>query len=121
MTHIVLTAAAAFALIALGVWLFLTWYFADQQPMLGPAHAGRVTFKQVVQGVLRDIADTTRPLWMRVWLNAPFVAIMALDAVSLMQEPMRNAILGNAWGAGAFIALNLIARYGSTAAHAPVR
>lgn len=108
------------AVLLLGAWLFVTWYHADDQPVFGPNATGRVTFKTVVKNALHDLIEITRPVWMRVWLNAPFAAVMAVDAVSLMQEDLRNAIFGNFYGGIALVALNLLARYGSTAAHPPV-
>ncbi|GIK48048.1 MAG: hypothetical protein BroJett013_07450 [Alphaproteobacteria bacterium] len=52
------------ALIVLG--LGVTWYCADDQPVLGPARPGRVTFKQVVQNFFRDVADLCAPLFTRL-------------------------------------------------------
>lgn len=101
-------------------WLFATWYFADDEPMFGRGSTTRVTFKNVLANAVFDIVELLRPIWLRVWLNLPFVAVIALDAVALMQPDMREAIVGNHWGGIALVVLNLVARYGSTPAHAPV-
>jgi hypothetical protein len=47
---------------ALFIALGLTWYFADDEPVLAPASPARVTFKAVLQNFLRDVLDLTRPL-----------------------------------------------------------
>lgn len=102
-------------------WAVASWYFADETPLFAPkTTAGRVTFVAVIQGFFRDCSEIARPVWMRVWLNAPVAAVVVLDGVSLMQDDMRSAIMANPYMAGAIIGLNLIARYGSTPAHAPV-
>lgn len=106
---------------ALLVWLFLTWYHADDEPVFGPASRERVTFKTVVRNALHDLQEITRPAWMRLWLNAPFVATMTLDAVTMLHPDLRQALFVDNWiGGGALILLTLLARYGSTPAHAPV-
>lgn len=114
---IVLLLAASVAIVA---WLVLTWYHADSEPVFGPASRERISFKTVVKNAFHDIVEITRPLWLRLWLNAPFAAVVVLDAVALLQEPLRTALVGNFYGGLAFVALNLIARYGSTPAHPPV-
>ena len=114
------------ALIAIGLalgagWLFAAWYYADPTPVLASGNEpGRVTFFLLLQRIFRGVGALTRPLWMRAWLNLPFGAVMAVDAVSMMQPELREAIFGNLYGGLALIALNLVARYGSTGAHAPV-
>lgn len=103
------------------VWLLCTWWFADDTPAFGPNDGSRrVTFVDVIQNTLRDVSKITRPLWMRAWLNLPFVAVMGVDAVSMLQPEAQQAIWHNPYTATALIILNLVARYGSTAAHAPI-
>lgn len=114
MFPILLAAAAVFA------WLVATWYFADDEPLFGHASAERITFKQVICNVFCDIAEVTRPAWMWLWLNAPFAAQVAANGVILMDETLRTTVFGHFWGAVALVAANLLARYGSTAAHAPI-
>lgn len=87
MNSIIIIALAAAAVFA---WLACTWYFADAEPVFGKGTPQRVTFKNVIVNALRDVADITRPLWERLWLNAPFVAVVAAQGVILME------------GAGAF-------------------
>lgn len=103
-------------------WLFATWWFADDQPAFAPGgdRSGRVTFVTVVKNALHDLIQITRPTWMRVWLNLPFCAVMGVDAVSMLQPDAQQAIWHNPYTATALIVLNLVARYGSTPAHAPV-
>lgn len=120
MDSTLLICIAVVALAGVAAWLFFTWYHADDEPVFARDNGNRVTFKIVLQSALRDLAEITRPLWLRAWLNAPFIAVMALDAVSLLQESLRNAIFGNTMGGLALVALNLLARYGATAAHAPI-
>jgi hypothetical protein len=112
--------AVALVVCALAAWLVCTWYFADDTPLLAPNQAGRVTFKAVLKNALHDLSELTRPIWLRVWLNAPTFAVIAVDAVSLLQEELRAALFGNFWGGLALVLLNLVARYGATPAHAPI-
>lgn len=43
-------------------WLVATWWFADDEPVLAPPGKSRVTFKQVVQSALLDIAEIVAPV-----------------------------------------------------------
>lgn len=57
------------ALLALG--LFLTWYFADDEPVFAPASPNRVTFKQVLYRFGDDVREFFTPagrLLRRWWL-----------------------------------------------------
>lgn len=114
-------AAIAVGVVAVIGWAVAAWYYADDTPMLAPRNTpGRVTFLQIVQDFFRDLVATTRPIWLRLWLNIQFVAVLGVDAVALATPEMRDTIMSSPWFAVAFVALNLIARYGSTPAHAPV-
>lgn len=54
------------ALAALLAWPILTWFFRDNEPVLAPYREGRVTFKQVLQEIFRDVADLCAPLFTRL-------------------------------------------------------
>jgi hypothetical protein len=121
----------------LALWLFLTWYCADDQPMFGAPRPGRVTFKQVVQNFFKDVRETAHPLlrglkrfW--VWASpkvtnpttwAAVVANAAIYAPQIMQDPvvapLIRALLDEypALGLGAA----LLALWATRSAHAPYR
>lgn len=105
---------------ALAGVLGCAWYYADDEPVMGPDTPERVTFFKLLQRIFRGIGAITRPIWIRVWLNLPFGAVIAVDGVAMLTPELREAIFGNVYGALALVALNLVARYGSTPAHAPV-
>ena len=116
-TLIILAVAVA---LALG-WAFATWYSADQNPIFAPNTQGRVTFKAVVQNAFRDTAEITRPVWKWLWLNVPFVAVVAANGVILMSDEMRTTVFGDFWGGAVMVGAALLIRYGSTPAHPPVQ
>lgn len=103
-------------------WLVATWYYRDNTPVFAPDNTpGRVTFKQVVVDALHDIAALTRPVWMRLWLNLQFVAVIAVDAVALATPQLREALfIDSPIGGAVLVVLTLVARYGSTPAHPPI-
>lgn len=115
---LIVLALAAVAL-ALG-WLVATWYFADNTPAFAPKSADRITFKVVIKNALHDLAEITRPAWKWVWLNMPFVSVVAANGVILMSDQMRAAVFGDFWGGIVMVGAALLIRYGSTPAHQPI-
>lgn len=115
-----LAGAIGLAIAAIAGWLVATWYFRDNEPLFGPATPNRVTFKQVVVDALHDAAALTKPIWMRLWLNIPFAAVVAANGVVLMDDQMRAAVFGDFWGGIVMVGAALLIRYGSTPAHPPV-
>lgn len=113
--------ALACAGVAIAGWAVSTWYFRDDTPLFAPWTPGRVTFVEVLQGFFRDVAEIARPVWTRLWLNLPFVAVMAVDAVAMMTPELRHSLFLDApIGGAALVVLTLLARYGSTPAHPPI-
>ncbi|MDX2277707.1 MAG: hypothetical protein NW206_19830 [Hyphomonadaceae bacterium] len=92
-TLIILAAAAV------GFWLFATWFTADDQPVLGPALPGRVTFKDVLQGAMRDTRDLLKLDLICRWLitNATALGVFLSTLVSLADPVLRTAILTANW------------------------
>lgn len=61
---------AIFVVLAIPVWLGLTWYFRDNKPTLAPWEPGRVTFKEVVRDAINDVGEFIAPVTdvgLRVW------------------------------------------------------
>lgn len=119
MDNIIIALVAAALVVAL-VWLVLTWWFADNEPAFGPPSENRVTFKRVLQGVLRDLVDICAPLLCfgrRVWAfvgprltNLPAMAVIALDIYAAMTPELREVFMQNKWAALLLLALNIVAR-----------
>ena len=89
----------ALALLAALVLLFLTWYHADNTPLFGPSQPGRVTFKQVLQGLLRDASDLLKLKAVALWLqtNVVALAVLSSDMISMADPTLRNALLSATW------------------------
>lgn len=109
-------------LAALAVWLVATWYFADDEPALGPASDKRVTFKKVVQNAVRDVREICAPvvgLARRIWVwGAPkltnpttWAALVTNGALfwpQIVADPGAQEFLARhpwLYMAGAFVAL----------------
>lgn len=107
---------AAAALIA---WPVLTWRFT-------PNH---VTFKDVLQGVCKDVRDLFRPatdLIVRVWwffgprvTNLVAVSLVTLDAYIVQTPELKMAIMQTPYGLAVLCAINLAATISPK--HAPDR
>jgi len=89
------------ALFAAGVfvWLVLTWYFADDEPLFGSHSSRRVTFKAVVQGAMRDLRDVLKldAAWRWLVTNACSLAVVLSGMVSLADPVLRQAVLTATW------------------------
>lgn len=95
LTPVLLIAAA----LVLG-WLVATWYFADDEPVIGKATRDRVTFKDVLVGVGRDVRDLASPVtgflhrrWRFVMANYSAGAIVLLDVYAVMDANLRDALM----------------------------
>jgi hypothetical protein len=126
------------ALLALAVWLGLTWYYADDEPALGPAGKERVTFKQVVQNAIQDVREICAPtlnFFRRIWVWASpklvnpstWAAVLTNFALlwpTLAADPIGQALLARyplLYTLGAVVALLATRRSGSpTRIPAPV-
>lgn len=99
LNHILLLAAAA-----LGLWLLLTWYFADDEPLFGRVSEARVTFKRVLANAIAD----AREMFDRL-TNTVFVGVSALAAFVVENDAVRTELMAreNAWGLGLVLALAL--------------
>ena len=86
------------------LWLIATWYFADNEPVLGPASDKRVTFRQVLINAIED----ARALFDRL-TNTVAVALVSLNAVVLATPEIKSALLASPWGLAALLGLNLFA------------
>lgn len=112
MMILILQTLAALGLICIA-WLIATWYCADPGKVLGPPQHGRVTFKMVLQGAFRDLADLAAPVvrqaqafW--VWSGQTIgVAVISLDAYVVQTPELKAAILATPFGLAALLALNL--------------
>lgn len=89
---------ALLALAALG-WAVATWWNADEQAAFGKALPGRVTFKAVLQGALRDVRDLFKLDVAFAWLktNAIALAVLAYGMISVADPMLRDAILRANW------------------------
>lgn len=126
MTHILL-ALLLLPVLVLG-WLVATWYFADDQPALGPQTSGRITFKQVVQNALRDVRDIVTPTFRLLghlgrigWHNAALAAVGLLDVYAGLAPELRDIVAHDPRMWAVMALLNLVARFGlpaQPAAHA---
>lgn len=89
----------ALAVLAALVLLFLTWYHADNTPLFGPSQAGRVTFKQVLQGLMRDTADLLKLKACALWLQTNVVALAVLVSgmISVADPTLRTALLSSTY------------------------
>ena len=104
-------------------WLVLTWYFADDEPALGPGTSQRVTFKRVLQGVLRDVSELFAPFtnfvsrhaqaqwafWGPRVTNTVGIAVVSLDAYVVQTPELKYAVMNSPYGLAALVALNLAA------------
>lgn len=98
---------ALLAALAIGVWLALTWWNADDQPTLAPFKEGRITFKKVVQDAFRDVLDVFAPavcLVKRLWTWAApkatnpttwaaLITNFALAWPTIVADPLGQAFL----------------------------
>lgn len=114
MTQLISLFIAA-ALLVLIVWPALTWFFADDQPIFGPAKPGRVTFKAVLQGIARDVRDLFKP-WLdqvaKAWafIGQSFgAALLTLDGYIASTPELKAAVLQSPYGLHAIIAVNFLA------------
>lgn len=115
MLTLILTLAAA----GLLGWLVATWWFT-------PNH---VTFKDVLQGVCKDVRDLFRPLSdliQRMWwffgprvTNLVSVSVVSLDAYIVQTPELKTAIMATPYGLAALFAINLAATISPK--HAPDR
>lgn len=83
-----------------GGWLFATWYFADQTPLFAPGTApGRVTFKRVLEGVLRDVRDLLKLDVLARWAlrNIVSLAVLANGIFAFADPTLRTALLSATW------------------------
>lgn len=120
--QVILLIALVAALGLLGLWLFLTWYFADEGKVLGPPEEGRVTFKQVLKGAIDDVADlfgiraALKWLW-RCWLfcGQTFgAALLSFDAYIASNPDIKASLLGSQYGLHILIGLNFVAFFART-------
>jgi hypothetical protein len=114
--------AAAFA--GAGVLIFClgsTWYFADDEPVLGPKTDTRVTFKTVLLNFFADVAELAhlKQLWglakrhwqfWSPWLtNTILQVVVAFDAFLVTQPAIMDAIQETRWGWLIIFALHFVA------------
>lgn len=111
------------AAVVFAAWLALTWYFADDEPALGPGSSQRVTFKRVLQGVARDVADLFSPFtnfvtrhaqaqwafWGPRITNTVGIAVVSLDAYIVQTPELKYAVMQSPYGLAALVGLNLAA------------
>lgn len=96
--HMLIQILLAAALLVLA-WLVVTWFFADDEKVLGPASVKRVTFKQVVQAALRDVWEVFNlgALCRTISANAVALAVLLAGMVNFIDERLRTAILHATW------------------------
>lgn len=106
------------ALAGVAAWISLTWYFADPTPIFGAGDdPQRVTFKQVLLNLARDVRDLLAldKIWawlVSVWnyLGAQLgAAILVLDAFIAVTPDVKNAITASPHGLWLLLIFNFVA------------